>query len=264
MGAYDQVDPNSRLVAESLERRWNEKLKAAAEIKQRISVLEVTTAELCEQDRQSIILLGEDFSSVWNNSNGDITIKKKIVRCVIKEIVVDIDEENEQLNLIIHWDGGSHTALDVPRPMPACKANKTDEDDLEIIRKMSVRYDDTEIAKVLSKLGRKTGRGNNWHKHNVGTARRSLGIKAVKANNDEGLFNLAEATRYCGVSNSTMMRLINENILAANQIVQFAPFEIKKSDLDSEPVAGIIKALKKTGKLNLEGSVPAGQAELAL
>ena len=252
------------MVADSLEQRWNEKLKVKGEIEQQITALQARTVEIGESDRQSIILLGEGFSAIWKSQACDITTKKKIIRRLIKEIVVDIDEESEQLNFIIHWDGGSHSAIDIPRPMPACKANKTDEKDIEIIRKMSVRYNDSEIARVLSKLGRTTGNGNNWNKHNVGTVRRRLGLKAAKINNDGTLFNLVEATRYCAVSNSTMMRLINENILPANQVVQFAPFEIKKSDLDSEPVAGILKALKKTGKLHLEGSVPAGQAELAL
>lgn len=261
---YDQVDPSNRLVAESLEQRWNDRLNVKGEIERRITALETKTVEISEQDRQSIIILGEDLPAIWNSQNCDLTIKKKIIRCLIKEIVVDIDEENERLNFIIHWDGGSHSAIDIPRPMPASKANKTDKEDVEIIRKMSIRYNDTEIAKVLSKLGRKTGKSNNWSKHNVGTVRRRLGIKAVKVTNDGTLFNLAEATRYCAVSNSTMMRLINENILPANQVVQFAPFEIKKSDLDSEPVSGILKVLKKTGKLYLEGSVPADQTELAL
>lgn len=261
---YDQVDPNNRLVIDSLEQRWNVKLKLVEEIKRRISLAESASVPLREQDKASLKLLGERFSETWNNVSCDMIIKKKIIRCLIKEIVIDIDEEKEQLKLIIHWEGGSHSTMDIPRPMPASKAHKTTEEDAEIIKKMAVRYDDGEIAKVLSKLGRKTGKGNNWDKNNVGTMRRRLGIKTAKKIRDDEVLNLAEAARYCRVSNSTIMRLINEGVLLGNQIVQFSPFEIKRDDLDSGPVANILRILKKTGKLNIEGSMLANQTSLAL
>jgi hypothetical protein len=75
--------------------------------------------------------------------------KEKIIRLLINEIMVDINEAKQTLHFIIHWQGGRHTELSMPRPLPANKAHKTAEDDLEIIRKMAVRYDDSEIAKVL-------------------------------------------------------------------------------------------------------------------
>ena len=261
---YDHVDPNNRLVADNLEQRWNEKLNCQEEIRQRIVDSQVSQRPLSDQDKESLTHLGQNFSVVWLNPQCDIAIKKKIIRTLIKEIIVDIDEQNELLKFIIHWHGGSHTTIDVPRPMPANKAHKTTDEDADIIIKMSKRYDDTEIAKVLSKLGRTTGKGHNWNKHNVGTMRRRLGIKAVKILKDDLVLNVSEATRYCAVSNSTIMKLIKAGVLPANQIVQHAPFEINKADLDSEPAAGIITTLKKTGKLHIKGGVLADQAELAL
>jgi hypothetical protein len=54
---------------------------------------------------------------------------------------------------------------------------------------------------------------------------------------------MAQAKRYCGVSDSTLMRLINANILPAEQVAPFAPYEIKQSDLDNEPVLTMGAAL---------------------
>ena len=191
-----------------------------------------------------------------------MALKKKITRCVIKEIIVDIDDAKDQLNFIIHWQGGSHTSLTIPRPLSANKAHKTAEEDSQIIIKMAVRYSDSEIAKVLSQLGRRTGKGNRWTKSSVATARRKQGLKPGQRQDDDGILNLAEAKLYCGVSDSTLMRLINEKILAAHQVVRFAPFEIKQMDLHTEPVAGILKTLKRTGKLVLDGGTPDKQSEL--
>jgi hypothetical protein len=64
---------------------------------------------------------------------------------------------------------------------------------------------------------------------------------------------LGQATQYCGVSDTTLMRLIHENILAVEQVAPYVPLEIKRADLDSKPVAGILERLRTTGKLILEG-----------
>jgi hypothetical protein len=191
-----------------------------------------------------------------------MSLKKKIIRLLIKEIVVDINENNQTLHFIIHWHGGRHTKISMPRPLPANKTHKTAEDNLEIIKKMAVRYDDSEIAKVLGKLKRRTGKGHRWTKSSVATARRSIGIKPPPKMVNEDVLNMAQAKAYCGVSDSTLMKLIENNILPANQVVTFAAFEINKADLDAEPVAGILKTLKKTKKIVLKGSAPDKQQEL--
>ncbi len=184
------------------------------------------------------------------------------LRCLIREIIVDLDEEKLLLSFIIHWQGGSHTSLSIPKPLPADQAHKTAPEDLELIRKMALRYRDAEIAMVLSKLGRKTGKGNRWTQTSVRTIRTKNGIKPAPKHKDDGILNLVQAKHYCGVSSSSIMRLINANILPAEQIVPFAPYEIKQSDLDKDPVLSILRTLKKTGKLILKGGVSANQPEL--
>ncbi len=95
-----------------------------------------------------------------------------------------------------------------------------------------------------------------------GCVRRKLGLKPAAIHYDEGIMNLAEAKRYCHESDSTLMRLINSKTLPAKQVVTFSPFEIKKSDLEADPVSTIIKTLKKTGKLILDGSTLEQQENL--
>ena len=73
------------------------------------------------------------------------------------------------------------------------------------------------------------------------------------------MLTLGQATKYCGVSDTTLMRLIGEKILAVAQVAPYAPLEIKRADLDSEPVAGILQRLKATGKLILDGDTLAKQ-----
>ncbi len=79
---------------------------------------------------------------------------------------------------------------------------------------------------------------------------------------DPNILTLGHATQYCGVSETTLMRLIREDILAIEQVAPYAPLEIKRTDLDSEPVASILKRLKATGKLILDGNTLAKQQSL--
>jgi hypothetical protein len=259
---YDQADPGNRLVVDTLEQRWNEKLEKVEQVQNTLDAAQIAPQILTEQDKQSILALGKHFADTWHHSECPMILKKKIIRCLIKEIIVDIDKEKQQLSFIIHWQGGSHTSLIIPRPLPANQGHKTAAEDLELIQKMASRYSDAETAKVLSKLGRKTGKGNRWTQSSVGLIRRKLGIKPAPKNKDVGILNMAQAKRYCGVSDSTLMRLIKANLLPAGQVAPFAPYEIKQSDLDKEPVSSILKTLKKTGKLILKGGTPANQSEL--
>ena len=260
---YDQVDPANRLVAEVLEQRWNAKLNALEKLQGELDAHSDATASLSPVDKAAILELGEDFAAVWGDPACPMTLKKKIARTLINEIVVDLDDAAQELRLIIHWHGGCHTVFTMPKPQSGAVAHKTALEDLEVITRMARRYRDDEIARVLSKLGRRTGKGNRWTQSRVASARRKYAIDPPdEATRDTDILTLAQATRHSGVSDTTLMRLIKENILAAEQIAPYAPLEIKRTDLDSEPVSGILKCLKATGKLILDGDTSVNQQSL--
>jgi hypothetical protein len=108
-------------------------------------------------------------------------------------------------------------------------AQKTD-DDLEIIRKMSIRYGDDEIASVLNSFrGRRTGKGLSWGRIAVKSARRNYGIPGhSRTREDPGIFSM-QAEPYLSVSNTTIERLASEGLLPMKRVVPFAPWEIRRS-----------------------------------
>lgn len=121
---YDQIDPGNRLVAEVLEQRWNAKLAEQQRVEQALSDLYDACAALTPANEASLRALGEDFASVWESDGCSMTLKKRIARTLIKEIVVDV-VDNHQLNMIIHWHGGCHTAFSMPKPLSGAIAHKT-------------------------------------------------------------------------------------------------------------------------------------------
>ena len=246
---YNEVDPRNRLVADELERRWNEKLEEIETLKNTVHEVEQESRTLAKEEREEILAMGECFPEVWESENCPSSMKKKIIRTVVEEIIVDLDDETQLLTFIIHWKGGSHTRYRMLKPQSG-KGQKTNLEDLEIIRKMGIRYGDDEIARVLNKLGRRTGKGNRWNEHRVKTARKRYDIPGQqRRQSGADILTIGEAARYCGVSQTTIKRLVKEGALNKEQIVPWAPWEIKRSDLDSEIVQRILKQLKKTGRL---------------
>src|SRR5437867_13353206 len=118
--------------------------------------------------------MGRCFEQVWRSNAGPLETKKKIIRTVIEEIVVQLDESTQMLHFVIHWKGGCHTEFQMEKPRsPVGKA--THVADVELIGKMADRYDDGEIARVLNKLNRRSGKDLSWNQSRVADVRRKHG-----------------------------------------------------------------------------------------
>ena len=246
-----------------LEQRWNDKLETLERLKVELDAHDHTTASLSPDDTEAIQELGSHFSIVWDDPACPMVLKMKIARTLIHEIVVDLDEAAQTLQMIIHWHGGCHTAFAMPKPQSGAVAHKTALEDLELITQMARRYGDDEIARVLSKLGRRTGKGNRWSQARVAYVRKKYAIDPPdEATRDDGILTLAQATQHSGVSDTTLRKLIQEKILPAEQVAPYPPLEIQRADLDGEPVFAILTRLKATGKLLLEGDPLARQPSL--
>jgi len=251
---YNEADPRNRLVAAELEKRWNEKLQQLEQARKELQRLEESrSSTMSEQDKDRLRALGEGFHQVWASESCSVALKKKIIRTVVEEVIVNLDDVSQVLKFIIHWKGGCHTELEMPKP-PSGIGLKTAEQDLEIIRKMAVRYGDDEIARVLNKLGRQTATGKRWSAFRVETIRGKYSIAGhTYTVEDSEILTLGQAAKYLGASQTTIKRLVAAGVLAKHQTVPWAPWEIKRSDLDSDEIKALIKALRETGRLKING-----------
>jgi len=259
---YDAVDARNRLAASELERRWNEKLEEIEAVKQRLSSLDAQRHSLSTEEEIRIRSMGDRFAEVWQSNHCPPTLKKMIFRTAIEEIVVRTDQDKRSLELVMHWKGGAHTQLSMERPRSATET-ATPIEALDIIRCMAVRYGDDQIASVLNRRGYYTGKGKRWNQTRVATARRNHSIAGQKrAPPDLERVSLSQAARICGVSHSTIERLVEAGLLKREQVTPRAPWEIRRSDLDAEPVRRIIDRLHRTGKLTLQGGCAEDQFAL--
>jgi hypothetical protein len=207
-------------------------------------------------------LLGDNFAEVWQSGHCTSTLKKMIFRTAIEEIIVRTDAAKKALELTIHWKGGAHTQFVMERPRSATETS-TPMEALEIIRSMAVRHGDDQIASVLNRLGYSTGKGKRWNQIRVATARRNHSISGQKrALPNPERVSLNGAARICRVSHHTIERLVESGLLMREQATPRAPWEIRRADLDAEPVRSIVERLRRTGKLDIRGECAEEQSPL--
>jgi DNA invertase Pin-like site-specific DNA recombinase len=259
---YDVVDARNRLAAAELERRWNEKLEEIGTVKERLASLNEKRHSLSVEEEARIRQMGEDFAEIWQSDRCPPTLKKMIFRTAMEEIIVRMDAEKKTLEFTIHWKGGAHTQLVMERPRPVTEI-ATPMEALEIIRRMAVRHGDDQIASVLNRLGYSTGKEKRWNQNRVATVRRNYSIPGQKrALPDPDRVSLSEAARICGVSHRTIERLVEARLLKREQAAPRAPWEIRRADLNAEPVQSIVKRLLRTGRLVLQGGCTKNQTAL--
>jgi excisionase family DNA binding protein len=234
---YDAADPENRLVTGELERRWNERLVAVRDLELEIDQLDADKAPaLTEGDRERLMTLGQDLVRAWGSPGTTPETRKKIIRTVISEIIVDI--VSDTLELIIHWQGGDHTRLAVKRNRAGQTRWTTDAEVVDLVRALARQMPDETIAAVLNRSGKSTGHGNSWTRGRICSLRRQYDIAIYRHGEraERGEATLDEAAAALALSQSTIRRLIAEGALPANQHCKGAPWIIRQADLERDDI----------------------------
>jgi excisionase family DNA binding protein len=234
---YDAADPENRLVAGELERRWNERLVAVRDIEFEIDRLDADRAPaLTEIDRERLMALGQDLARAWESPGATPETRKKIIRTVISEIIIDIVANT--FELIIHWQGGDHTRLAVKRNRAGQTRWTTDAEVVDLVRALARQMPDETIAAVLNRSGKSTGRGNSWTRGRICSLRHHYDIAIYREGEraERGEATLDEAAAALALSQSTIRRLIAEGALPASQHCKGAPWIIRQADLERDEI----------------------------
>lgn len=190
---YDAVDPDNRLVAATLESRWNDALIAVRNLEDQLeAVKNQSRSPLGAEERDQLMRLGADLERVWQHPAATASTCKQILRTVLSEIVARVDEG--QIRLVLHWQGGDHTELAVMKNRNGQHRWTADAETGALIRELARLMPDKAIAAILNRAGKSTGRGNGWTQSCVCTFRSHHGIAVYRAGErlDRGELTLAE------------------------------------------------------------------------
>jgi DNA invertase Pin-like site-specific DNA recombinase len=223
---YDATEPENRLVADELERRWNAALE-------RVLTLEVRLAEshgLRREpvDRTRFERLGADVARVWHDPTTDIRLKKRIVRALIVEIVVNATER--EISLVAHWRGGIHTNVTVQRRRRGHNRAQTSPEIIEAVRVLARVCNDEQITRALNASEIKTARGNLWTSALVRSFRSTHQIPAHCSEREEWI-PLRRAAELAGVAGMTLRRAIDRGVIDAVRPVSHGPWILEKAQL---------------------------------
>jgi len=258
---YNVADPKNRLVTSTLEARWNDALLKVKEIEQTLEQTDRAQRPLSEQERKQLYYLADDLTRVWDHPKADNKIKKQIIQTLIKEIVVDITDDNHII-AFVHWHGGIHTTYQIKRRKKGQRANQLHPDTLKLVQQLAEIVPDSKIAQIFNLLQIKTASGKNWNKIRVSSFRYQHQIPVFNEANYEkqGWVNLTQAAEILGTYPITIRRLIKADIIKARQIVHYSPWIIEKEQLITAPVLQAIKKIQS----GAQNALSKNQAELDL
>ena len=202
---YAACDPDNRLIAAQLEKNWEAALRR---------VRDLETASLLKGDltsrstRTPLPTWRTTCQRRGMHRASRMRARQQLLRTLITDIIVDVDDDARDVVLTIHWRGGQHSELRVRKPRAGEHGCATTEDALAVMRSMAGRWSDEHIAASLNRMGLPTGQGKTWTAHRVSSVRRVREIHAYRSAEKDGEWlTMTEAAKVLGVTSHTIRRL---------------------------------------------------------
>jgi hypothetical protein len=236
---YDAVEPENRLVARTLERALEAKLTAQRQAERDLLAQQARRpVQLTDEELSWLSRAGADVKAIFDAPSTTFRDRKQLLRAIVAEVVVLIEDDKRTAAVSITWQGGATTALTMPMNKTGGHARATDEDTVALVRRLAEHYDDTTIALILSRQRRRTGTGLTFTKTRVKSLRVARGIPAYQPpadtpesvgakGDDSAVVTIAEAERLFCVGKATVYRWLKDGFLIGEQLTPGAPWRIR-------------------------------------
>jgi hypothetical protein len=236
------VDPAKRHVARELEARLNAALERVAELQRRIEDLRANSATRPKIDRARLLQLAHDLPTAWNAPSADTRTKQRLIHILVQEVVCELDDETNEAVLLIHWTGGRHTEVRVPRVKTGRYPADMAPTAVDALRKLAGHWPDRELAVSLNRMRCKTGDGETWTTTRVKEMRERLGLPNYDpVHADDKMISLMKAAERLGICVGSAKSLVLRGILPATQILPGSPWLVPVAALSSESVRTVVQ-----------------------
>lgn len=209
---YMRVDPENRLVADSLEADWNDKLRALKEAQEEYEKqCKIDRMILNSEEKSRILTLATNFPRLWEDPKTAYREKKRMVRLLIEDVTLI---KKSEISIHVRFEGGALKSLSIPRPKNYCQLRKTSNEAIHEVDKLLEHHTDAEIANILNKLDLRSGTGQPFRANIVGNIRRSYGLKSLYERlREQRLFTSYELSLKLGIDRATLRRWARKNML---------------------------------------------------
>ena len=258
---YDTVEPENRLVARSLERLWEEKLRRAEDVEREHDAWQREQAILItEADRADILALGENVPLIWHAGTTTSADRKQIVRLVISDVFVDQKRERGRVWIKIIWQTGATSEHWLQRRVQSY-AHHADPDQLQSrIRELNASNKmDAEIAIILNAEGFCSAHGPAFKGETIHLLRKRWHIPTVKINGStvnplrwpDGTYSVQGAAEVLGITSQTIFDWLRKGWLSGHQLAKGMPWQITLSE---EQAMELRTRVRHTSKSRREAS----------
>ena len=213
---YMRVDPDNRLVADSLEAEWNAALReldaAHQEYEQR---RQQDLTILGAESQARILALATNFPRLWNDPSTPDRERKRMVRLLIEDVTL---LKGDEITVNVRFKAGATHSLVLPRPLDAGQLRKTGPDVVAEVDRLLNEHTDAEVAERLNAGGARTGTGAAHTATTVLRIRQSYGLTSrFQRLRDRGLLSLAEVAAIMAVSTDTVKIWNREGLLKSHK-----------------------------------------------
>jgi DNA invertase Pin-like site-specific DNA recombinase len=258
---YNTVEPENRLVARSLERTWEDKLRAVEAIEQEYARWRSQEPVVIgEAESAALRRLGENLPQIWRADTTSAADRKRILRFIVREVSLDQKRQRGQVWLKIVWQTGAVSEHHLQRRVHAYR-DYIDIDRLRhrIVELNSVGKMDKEIATILNQEGFVAARGCRFKGENVWLLRQRWDIPTVKINGTgpnpmrwpDRSFSIQGAAAALGVTTQTVFDYLARGLLAGHQLTKGQPWQIELTD---EQIGRLHARLRHTRRSKKEAS----------
>ena len=226
---FDACEPENRLVARSLEAKLEQALAGVAREQRALAALEhARPAPLNDQERRVLAGLARDLPKLWAAKSTSDRDRKELLRALLSEVVITVRRPENIAEVEIFWEGGARSELSVRLIRRGGESMRTDEDTIELIRRLAAHHPDRQIAAIINRQRRRTGTGLPFTATRVQSARQRAGIRAAPPpDSDSETVTIERAAAELNVSTSTIRRWLREGLLPGEQVTPNAPWRIR-------------------------------------
>ena len=212
---YLAVDPDNRLVADSLEADWNDTLRELNDANDEYQRTATGRVTLDDAHKARIRALATDFPRLWNDPATPVRERKRIARLLIEDVTIN---KTDQIHLHVRFRGGQTTSLVVPIPLAAYQARQTRPDTLAELDRLLDTHTDAQAADALNAAGHRSGTGQAFTPNIVLHLRRCNGLPShLERLRTQGLLTITELAERIGVHPSTIKAWQRAGLLSSHQ-----------------------------------------------
>jgi Recombinase zinc beta ribbon domain len=223
---YEEVDPSYRLVAATLEKRWNEALEELQRLKDDYQKHRQQQGfELTTQQKAALLALAEDLPRLWQVKTTSAKDRKRMLRLLIKDVTVEKRRNEPKAFLHIRWQGGALEDLSVDLPLPMPDRLRYSETILTQVRTLASTTTDQHIAAVLNEQQLRSATGKAFTKSMIQWIRYHYEIPAPVFKRPEEL-TVNDLARRFSVSIGVLHYWIQRGHLAVRRLTEKAPYSI--------------------------------------